>query len=96
MTNVVKFKPAEFVNVHGKPITGLSMKQLVLRNVPDAWCYHREWTPKDDHARHCYTVLVPEYKDQPTSDQPFLGTGGTEEAAWRDAYFRTMEANPNV
>lgn len=88
MTNIVNFRPAEFVNIHGKPL-GLSMKQLVLRDVPKAWCHHRQ--AKDAAApsglSDFYTVRVPEYAGEAPHDQAYIGSGATEEAAWRDAYF---------
>jgi hypothetical protein len=90
VSNVVKFKPAEFVNVHGRPV-GVSMKQLVLEHVNRAWCHMYEpIDPAIEEKRALYTIRVPEYKGEPPHDQGYIGTGGTEEAAWRDAYFRLV------
>jgi hypothetical protein len=87
MGNVVKFKPAEFVNIEGKPV-GVSMKQLVLQGVPKAWCHlSAPHDPAIEESRALYTIRVPEFDNEPPQMQGFIGTGGTEEAAWRDAYF---------
>lgn len=93
MSNVIQFRQAEFVNVHGKPM-GLSMRQLVLGLITDAWCHHREWKPSDDVARHIYTIRVPEFKGEPPELQAYIGTGATEEAAWRDAYTHIRVEGP--
>jgi hypothetical protein len=86
VSNVVPFRPAEFVNIHGKPI-GVTMKQLVLRQVEKAWCHHRMWTPADRDPTHIFTIRVPEFDGEPPDMQGYIGTGATEEAAWRDAFF---------
>lgn len=86
MSNVVQFRPAEYVNCDGKPLA-LSMKQLVLRGVPFAWCHHKLWTSAGGVSRDVYSIRAPEYESEPANDQGFIGTGATEDAAWRDAYF---------
>lgn len=93
MSNVVQFRAAEFVNIHGKPV-GVTMKQLVVRSVPDAWCHHRQVKDAASQSGESdfYTVRVPEYQGEPAEFQGFIGTGATEEAAWRDAYFQLVGA----
>lgn len=86
MTNVVQFRPAEFVNVHGKPIS-LSMKRLVLDLAPGLDVEHRK---TKDHRGESdwFIVRAPlEYEGQTLTDRGAIATGATEEAAWRAAYF---------
>lgn len=89
MADIIKFRAAEFVNVHGKPV-GVTMKQLVLLAVPKAWCHYRAIVDTLNEQRDWYTVSVPEYDGEPREHQGFMGTGSTEEAAWRDAYFQMI------
>jgi hypothetical protein len=89
VSNVVKLKPAEFININGRPL-GVSMKQLVLRGDPKAWVEYRSTTDQDGEPRNWYTVKSPEYEGEPAQYQGFIGSGETEEAAWRDAYFAIM------
>jgi len=95
MADITKFRAAEFVNVHGKPV-GVTMQQLVQRAVPKAWCHYRWLVGKSSNEpRDWYTIRVPEYDDGPVSHQSFIGTGATEEAAWRDAYFQLTGGGSN-
>lgn len=90
MNNVVKLKPAEFVNINGRPLN-VTFKKLMLERCPDLTCkYKRTGEDKGGEARDWYTVTDPAELE----GWNVIGTGGTEEAAWRDAYFRIMEAKP--
>lgn len=92
MSNIVPFRQAEFVNIHGRPV-GVSMKQLVLRGDHKAWCEHRTIVDKSiGEPRDWYTIKTPDYEGEPEQFQGFLGSGATEEAAWRSAYFNIMAA----
>jgi hypothetical protein len=84
--NVIPFRPAEFVNIHGKPLP-LTMQRLVQQLVPEAQC--ERYTPQVDksrtaHDRHHIMVLH-------EGERVCIGSGGSEEAAWRDAYFHLKE-----
>lgn len=85
MTNVIKLKPAEFVNVDGRPLN-VTFKKIVQERCPGLKCSFKQ-TKHEDGTRDWFTVTDPSQPD----GWNVVGTGGTEEAAWRDAYFRIKE-----
>ena len=87
MTNVIKLKPAEYVNVDGRPLN-VTFKKIVTERCPDLKCAYKQTTGPDGETRDWYTVTDP----AELNGWNVIGTGGTEEAAWRDAYFRIMES----
>jgi hypothetical protein len=77
---------AEYVNVHGQPV-GVSAKQAVLRVHPRAWASGPTTIAVDDASvtTRCWLIL-------PAPDARLsIGSGMTEEAAWRAAWSRVIE-----
>ena len=86
MTNVTHLQ--EFVNVLGHPVA-VDMKKMVLSGSPGAWCDHRQIKDRESgELRDWYLIKAPEYDGEPREYQFFIGSGATEECAWRDAHFR--------
>lgn len=90
MSNVIKFRPAEFVNIDGKPLS-VSMKKLVQELVADTVIVRHE---SNDHRGLLEWFSVECTKGYPKEQDAlweWIGSGATEEAAWRDAYTRITE-----
>lgn len=77
---------AEFVNVHGQPMA-VTVKAVVLGLCPEA--AHEQHATRDKisgEVSDFHTVKgTPEWPDQEMVWRPTIGSGATEEAAWRSA-----------
>lgn len=83
MSNIVQFRQPEFVNIHGRPMD-LTARQVVLIEFPDATLHHRVGKLHDKPIDFYEIEVTFKQRGKPP-ERAIIGSGGTEESAWRCA-----------